>query len=68
MNQPRRYKDIPSLKITPEKQAEHDYHRTDEGYNNPYAKQDRRWMAYYLAFYEFVAMEQVELNAEVQGN
>lgn len=66
MTQPRQYRDIPTLKITPERQAQSDYQ--DGSYENPYAKQDRRWMAYYLAFYELVAVEGQELNAEIQGN
>lgn len=65
MSQPRQYKDIPTIKITPERQAASDY--ADGSYDNPYAKQDRRWMQYYLAFYDLTAQEMVELNNEIQG-
>ena len=67
MTQPRQYRDIPTLKITPERKAQSDYYQ-DGSYENPYARQDRRWMAYYMTFFDLVALEQSELNSEVQGN
>tara|TARA_R110002096_G_scaffold176849_1_gene353271 strand:- start:51 stop:254 length:204 start_codon:yes stop_codon:yes gene_type:complete len=65
MTQPKRYKDIPSLKQSPERRAAEDYSRGS--YENPYARQDRRWTDYYMAFYDLVAQEGQELHAELQG-
>ena len=67
MTQPRTYKDIPTLKQSPKTKAEDDYHRLGS-YENPYARQSPMWMDYYMAFFDLVALEQSELNSEVQGN
>ncbi len=37
-------------------------------YENENSRQSPLWMEYYMAFYELVALEQIELNNEVQGN
>jgi len=66
MKQPRTYKQIHPSKQGQESKAAADY--AEGSYENSNPRQSPLWTEYYMAFYDLVALEQIELNNEIQGN